>query len=198
MAVLELIKKIEALKPIENLTNEDEAYLRQLLAEYNALTDAQKELVYNYGTLLAALELVGHNPELKNAKPATCTEDGYTGDEVCKTCGVTVKKGEVIPALGHKIKLVGAKAATCTEDGYTGDEVCTVCGEIVKKGEVIKATGHQYKDGKCTVCGAADPNYKPAVKTGDESNTALWVLVMASAAMLAAAVVVLPRKKHSR
>ena len=44
----------------------------------------------------------------------------------------------------------------------------------------------------------AIPNYKPAVKTGDESNTALWVLVMASAALLAAAVVVLPRKKHSR
>ena len=198
MAVLELIKKIEALKPIENLTKEDEAYLRQLLAEYNALTDAQKELVYNYGTLLAALELVGHNPELKNAKPATCTQDGYTGDEVCTVCQEVVKKGEVIPATGHKAELVNAKAATCTEDGYTGDEVCTVCGEIVKKDEVIKATGHQYKDGKCTVCGAADPNYKPAVKTGDESNTALWVLVMASAAMLAAAVVVLPRKKHSR
>ena len=139
----------------------------------------------------------GHDTEIVGAKEPTCTEDGYTGDEVCKTCGVTVKKGEVIPALGHKIKLVGAKEPTCTEDGYTGDEVCTICGEIVKKGEVIKATGHQYKDGKCTVCGAADPNYKPAVKTGDESNTALWVLVMASAAMLAAAVVVLPRKKHS-
>ena len=140
----------------------------------------------------------GHDTEIVGAKEPTCTEDGYTGDEVCKTCGVTVKKGEVIPALGHKIKLVGAKEPTCTEDGYTGDEVCTICGEIVKKGEVIKATGHQYKDGKCTVCGAADPNYKPSVKTGDESNTALWVLVMASAALLAAAVVVLPRKKHSR
>ena len=140
----------------------------------------------------------GHDTEIVGAKEPTCTEDGYTGDEVCKTCGVTVKKGEVIPALGHKIKLVGAKEPTCTEDGYTGDEVCTICGEIVKKGEVIKATGHQYKDGKCTVCGVADPNYKPGVKTGDESNTALWVLVMASAAMLAAAVVVLPRKKHSR
>ena len=140
----------------------------------------------------------GHDTEIVGAKEPTCTEDGYTGDEVCKTCGVTVKKGEVIPALGHKIKLVGAKEPTCTEDGYTGDEVCTICGEIVKKGEVIKATGHQYKDGKCTVCGVADPNYKPGVKTGDESNTALWVLVMASAALLAAAVVVLPRKKHSR
>ena len=147
------------------------------------------------------IKATGHDTEIVGAKEPTCTEDGYTGDEVCKTCGVTVKKGEVIPALGHKIKLVGAKAATCTEDGYTGDEVCTICGEIVKKGEVIKATGHQYKDGKCTVCGAADPNYKPAqpgVKTGDESNTALWVVMMASAALLAAAVVVLPRRKRTR
>ena len=149
-------------------------------------------------TKTETLPATGHDTEIVGAKEPTCTEDGYTGDEVCKTCGVTVKKGEVIPALGHKIKLVGAKEPTCTEDGYTGDEVCTICGEIVKKGEVIKATGHQYKDGKCTVCGVADPNYKPGVKTGDESNTALWVLVMASAALLAAAVVVLPRKKHSR
>ena len=140
----------------------------------------------------------GHDTEIVGAKEPTCTEDGYTGDEVCKTCGEIVKKGEVIPALGHKIKLVGAKEPTCTEDGYTGDEVCTICGEIVKKGEVIKATGHQYKDGKCTVCGAADPNYKPGVKTGDESNTALWVVMMASAALLAAAVVVLPRRKRTR
>ena len=151
--------------------------------------------VITKGEVIPAL---GHKIELVGAKAATCTEDGYTGDEVCTICGEIVKKGEVIPAMGHKIKLVGAKEPTCTEDGYTGDEVCTICGEIVKKGEVIKATGHQYKDGKCTVCGAADPNYKPAVKTGDESNTALWVLVMASAALLAAAVVVLPRKKHSR
>ena len=151
--------------------------------------------VITKGEVIPAL---GHKIELVGAKEPTCTEDGYTGDEVCTVCGEIVKKGEVIPALGHKIKLVGAKEPTCTEDGYTGDEVCTICGEIVKKGEVIKATGHQYKDGKCTVCGAADPNYKPAVKTGDESNTALWVLVMASTAMLAAAVVVLPRKKHSR
>ena len=142
--------------------------------------------------------------ETVNAKAATCTEDGYTGDVVCKACGKVITKGEVIPALGHKIELVGAKAATCTEDGYTGDEVCTICGEIVKKGEVIKATGHQYKDGKCTNCGETDPNYKPAepenpgVKTGDDSNTTLWVMLLTVSALLAAAVVVLPRKKHTR
>ena len=151
--------------------------------------------VITKGEVIPAL---GHKIKLVGAKAATCTEDGYTGDEVCTVCGEIVKKGEVIPALGHKIKLVGAKEPTCTEDGYTGDEVCTICGEIVKKGEVIKATGHQYKDGKCTVCGAADPNCKPGVKTGDESNTALWIVMMASAALLAAAVVVLPRRKRTR
>ena len=83
---------------------------------------------------------LGHGAtEVKNAKGATCTEDGYTGDEVCTVCGQIVKQGETIPALGHKTELRNAKEATCTEDGYTGDEVCTVCGEIVKEGQVIPA-----------------------------------------------------------
>ena len=141
----------------------------------------------------------GHDTQLVGAKPATCTQDGYTGDEVCKTCGVTVKKGEVIPATGHDTQLVGAKDATCTQDGYTGDEVCKTCGETVTKGEVVKATGHHYKDGKCTDCGEKDPNYQPAqpgVKTGDASSVTLWVMLLTVSALLAAAVVVLPRRKH--
>ena len=142
----------------------------------------------------------GHDTQLVGAKPATCTQDGYTGDEVCKTCGVTVKKGEVIPATGHDTQLVGAKPATCTEDGYTGDEVCKTCGETVTKGEVVKATGHHYQDGKCTDCGEKDPNYQPAqpgVKTGDASSVTLWVMLLTVSALLAAAVVVLSRRKHN-
>ena len=142
----------------------------------------------------------GHDTELVGAKAATCTEDGYTGDEVCTVCQETVKKGEVIPALGHKTQLVGAKDATCTQDGYTGDEVCKTCGETVKKGEVVKATGHHYKDGKCTDCGEKDPNYQPAqpgVKTGDASSVTLWVMLLTVSALLAAAVVALPRRKHN-
>ena len=143
----------------------------------------------------------GHKTQLVGAKAATCTEDGYTGDEVCTVCQEVVKKGEVIPATGHKTQLVGAKPATCTGDGYTGDEVCTVCQETVKKGEVIPATGHDYKDGKCANCGETDPNYKPAepenpgVKTGDEAHTALW-LAAASVSLLAAAALLLGKKKH--
>ncbi len=157
--------------------------------------------VVKKGEVIPAL---GHKTQLVGAKAATCTEDGYTGDEVCTVCGETVKKGEVIPALGHKTQLVGAKAATCTEGGYTGDQVCTVCQEIVRKGEVIPATGHDYKDGKCANCGETDPNYKPAepvqpenpgVKTGDEAHTALW-LAAASVSLLAAAALLLGKKKH--
>lgn len=44
------------------------------------------------------LPATGHKTGLRNAKEATCTEDGYTGDEVCTVCGETLKRGEVIPA----------------------------------------------------------------------------------------------------
>lgn len=40
-----------------------------------------------------------HDMETKNAKDATATEKGYTGDKVCKVCGYTIK-GEEISATG--------------------------------------------------------------------------------------------------
>mgnify|MGYP005865831921 FL=1 len=66
---------------------------------------------------------------------------------------------------------------------------------------MIPAKGHDYQDGKCTVCGETDPNYKPdqptqpGVKTGDEAHTALW-LAAASVSLLAAAALLLGKKKH--
>ena len=136
--------------------------------------------------------------------PASCESTGvrtYTATVTFQGKNYTDTRTETLPSLGHKTQLAGAKAATCTEDGYTGDEVCTVCGETVKKGEVIPATGHDYKDGKCANCGETDPNYKPAepenpgVKTGDEAHTALW-LAAASVSLLAAAALLLGKKKH--
>ena len=85
----------------------------------------------------------------------------YTATVTLEGRTYTDTKTETLPATGHDTQLVGAKDATCTQDGYTGDEVCKTCGETVKKGEIIPATGHDYKDGKCTVCGAADPDYRP-------------------------------------
>ena len=39
--------------------------------------------------------------EVRNKQPATCTEDGYTGDRYCSNCGMLIAAGEVIPAAGE-------------------------------------------------------------------------------------------------
>ena len=49
--------------------------------------------------------------------------------------------------------------AACTQDGSV-TVTCDDCGAVLST-ETIPATGHNYKDGKCTVCGAADPDYRP-------------------------------------
>ena len=88
-----------------------------------------------------------HHPELRNQKDASCTEAGYTGDEVCTVCGEVLQQGAEIAALGHKTELKNAKEPTETEPGYTGDEICTVCGETVKQGSEIPALGPKKCDG---------------------------------------------------
>ena len=133
---------------------------------------------------------------------ATCEADGvrtYTAKVTFEGKDYTDTKTETLPATGHDTELVGAKDATCTEDGYTGNEVCKVCQTVVKQGEVIPALGHDYKDGKCSRCGAEEPTTpvepgKPA--TGDSSTLVLWLALLAISGM---AVTVIPsRKKRSR
>lgn len=75
--------------------------------------------------------------ELRDAKEATCTEDGYTGDTYCLDCGKLVAKGEMIPALGHDFgEWTVVKEATCTEEGLM-ERICSRCGE--KETEIIPA-----------------------------------------------------------
>ena len=62
----------------------------------------------------------GHaDREIRDAKTATCTGDGYTGDTYCKTCGDKVQSGTVLKATGHT-----GGTATCTSAA-----VCRVCGQ---------------------------------------------------------------------
>lgn len=99
----------------------------------------------------------------KPETPAGCEAVGYTAGVYCTDCGKWVSGHDEIPAKGHgKLKTEKAKKATCTAEGYTGDKVCTVCDEVVEKGKAIQKLPHSYKDGKCTVCGEADPDYVPA------------------------------------
>ena len=276
----------------------------------------------------------GHGEsEVKGAKEATCTEDGYTGDKVCKVCGEILERGTVIEKLGHvwgepewswsedgktctvtftcknnpehketpeaDVTSEVKTPATCTESGVTtytatvefngktytdtkdvadlaatghsyGEPVwswsedgtsCTVtftCAndethkespEVTVTSDVktpatctetgvttytatvefngqtytdtkdvadIPAIGHSYEDGKCTVCGATDPNYKPtesdngnsdssvtgettSPETGDNSNMMLWIAVMLAAGTTLTGTILYSRKrKYSR
>lgn len=55
---------------------------------------------------------------VKGVIPATCENDGYTGDTVCDNCGGVVKAGTAIPALGHDWDDgVVTKNVTRTENG---------------------------------------------------------------------------------
>ena len=82
------------------------------------------------------------NTELRNAKEATCTEPGYTGDTYCKDCGEKIGTGTAIPAKGHTEVIDEAVAATCTTPGKTEGKHCSVCNEIIVAQEVIPAKGH--------------------------------------------------------
>ena len=117
--------------------------------------------------------------EIKDAKDATCTENGYTGDTYCKDCEAKLESGTVIPAAGHKggtatckdkavcevcqqpygeldknnhtggTEIKDAKDATCTENGYTGDTCCKGCGAKLESGKVIPAAGHKGGTATC-------------------------------------------------
>ena len=88
--------------------------------------------------------------EIRNAKDATCTAPGYTGDTYCKECGNKISSGEVIAAKGHTEVIDKAVAATCTEPGKTEGKHCSVCNEVLVAQTEIPAKGHSWDDGKVT------------------------------------------------
>ena len=98
-------------------------------------------------TKTETIKATGHKEtEIRNAVEATCQQEGYTGDKVCKTCGATLEKGTTIVKKDHSWDAGKVTTeATCTTDGvktYT----CSVCKTI--KTETIKATGHKMSEWK--------------------------------------------------
>ena len=78
---------------------------------------------------------------VKNASSATCSEDGYSGDTYCASCGEFLSSGLPIAATGHSYgSWTVTKEATATEDG-SKERSCTVCGH--KQTQTIAATGEE-------------------------------------------------------
>ena len=92
-------------------------------------------------------------------KAPTCTAKG-TETRNCTRCNATQTRD--VNALGHSYGAwTQTKAPTCTAKG-TETQSCTRCNAAQTRD--VNALGHSYANGKCTRCGAADPNYKPAPK----------------------------------
>ena len=114
-------------------------YTAKVTFEGKEYTDTKTEVI----------PATSHDTELVGAKDATCTEDGYTGDEVCKVCQTVVKQGEVIPALGHDYK----------------DGKCGRCGAEEPTTPVEPGKPQQPEK----------PTTPDTPATGDESQLMLWV-----------------------
>ncbi len=120
------------------------------------------------------------NTEIRNAKDATCTKDGYTGDTYCKDCGKKIGTGTAIPAKGHSWNEGKITTAPTCENAGVKTYTCTVCNAT--KTEEINATGHTpvevaeqpatcteagHTAGvKCSVCGATISGIEVIPATG--------------------------------
>lgn len=103
-----------------------------------------------------------------SAGNATITATAADGSGISASCNLTVTHGNMVQTP--------KKAATCTEEGNTEYWYCETCkkyfsdsegkNEIAPESTVIPAIGHSYENGKCTVCGAIDPNFTPEIVAG--------------------------------
>ena len=115
---------------------------------------------------------------------ATCTKAGNSAYWECKKChayfsdekGVSeiTENSWVISANEHDLEPIVEVKATCNSEGMKEHYKCKICGALFTdkdgKNETTedalkteKTNEHKFENGKCTVCGAIDPNYKEAV-----------------------------------
>ena len=84
------------------------------------------------------------NTEIRNAKDATCTEDGYTGDTYCTDCNERIARGAIIAATGHTMgEWTVSEPVTCLKNGIEIRK-CRDCD--YEETRVIEATGHDFTE----------------------------------------------------
>lgn len=152
-----------------------------------------------YGEFDAANHTGG--TEMRGAKAATCTADGYTGDTYCKGCGAKLESGAVLPQRHPMLTKVEEQAATAEQTGTKAHWHCATCN-----GDFADAAGTQKlaaaeltipkltvekKDDKKAEAGK-DEAKKASPKTAD---TAAPILALAAMALAGAGLAVTKRKE---
>lgn len=106
-------------------------------------------------------------------------QGGSPSDIQCSAMGNGYVIDEVEPDnlfLKHELTKIDATSATCGNPGNIECWKCSLCGKyfkdeggtepITSEDVEIPAFGHSYENGKCTVCGAIDPDFKTVITAG--------------------------------
>ena len=143
------------------------------IPEGTSLTIADGAVFNNNGTVVLGGSFVNDNAKV------LCADGSHVGGTASCTSRATCSLcGEEYGDLdAHQLTKTEAKAATCTKPGNTEYWTCGVCDkafsdsagehEITLDDAVVPATGHSWgEDGRCTVCGAIDPDFAPKIIAG--------------------------------
>ena len=97
------------------------------IADYK---DYDQEVHKCHSTKTETLAKTAHNTEIVGAKAPSCTTEGYTGDEVCKDCHATIKKGNTLAKTAHQ----WSTWKTTTNPSYASEgeqtRQCSQCHQI--------------------------------------------------------------------
>ena len=79
-----------------------------------------------------------------NAKAATCTSEGYTGDTVCAKCGKVLEKGKVIAKVDHDAGDWQSDAKehwhVCTNEGLSLIHISRLRDAVVSLKSLLEGT----------------------------------------------------------
>ena len=133
-----------------------------------------------------------HTEKLVNAKPATATENGYTGDKVCSVCEKELAKGEVIPATGTPAESTPAEStpAESTPAASTPAE-STPAESTPAESTPAESTPAESTPAASTPAATTPTN----PETGDAGMNAAYV-AMLTVSMMAVAALMIPEIRN--
>ena len=92
-----------------------------------------------------AIAATAHSPVVVNAREATCTQEGYSGDTVCSVCNKSLATGTVIEALPHSPVTDKGYAPTCSAAGLSDGSHCGLCGKVLEEQLALPPLAHSLK-----------------------------------------------------
>lgn len=118
-----------------------------------------------------------------NEREATCTNEGYSGDVICKTCGIVLEEGTVVPMTAHQYL----------------DGVCTVCGAIEQEHSTIDPTEpSDPSDPAQQGSGESSESSNDRLQTGSDPATTSWFALLSVSGMIIAILAYGRKKRNER